>query len=248
MLTAQRQQLIKDELSSQGRVYARDLAQRFGLSEDTLRRDLRKLAAAGICQRVYGGAVAPDAGPLHQRHQHLSDEKQRLAAAAVQLITPGQTILIDAGSTNTAIARALPADMDLTLITNAPDIATIVAGRGDMRLIVLGGVFDPQTGACMGPTTRAEVASLRADLFFLGSCGVSAAQGVTAFDAETAALKQAMHAASDQVVIVATSDKLGTAAPFRVLPAADIATLVIGEDAPGAAALAALGVPCVTAL
>ncbi len=226
VLTAQRKQIIQEELDNAGRVVSGELAQRFGLSEDTIRRDLRQMAANGLCRRVYGGAVAPHAGPLDQRHDHLRDEKERLAALAVQLIAPQQTLLIDAGSTNSAIARVLPADMALTVITNAPDIGAVLAPRRDVQLVMLGGAFDHDIGACLGPQTIAALATLRADWLFLGSCGLDAEIGVTAFDQGEAAVKQAMAAVSDRVAVAVTAEKMGTAAPYRVLPTSDVDVLV----------------------
>lgn len=241
MLTAQRQQLIQDELNSAGRVVSGDLAQRFGLSEDTIRRDLRQMAANGLCRRVYGGAVAPHAGPLDQRHDHLRAEKARLAQIAIGLMSAGQTLMIDAGSTNSAIARLLPADFGLTVITNAPDIASIIAPRRDVRLVTLGGTYDPEIGACLGPQTIDALAALRADWLFLGSCGLAAEVGVTAFDPGEAAVKMAMVGVSDRIAAAVTAEKMGTTAPYRVLPTEALDTLV-AEDSPNLAPFATAGV------
>ena len=241
MLTAQRKQLIQDELKGAGRVVAGELAQRFGLSEDTIRRDLRQMAADGLCQRVYGGAVAPHAGTLEQRHSHLRDEKERLATVAVGLISPKQTLIIDAGSTNSAIARALPADHHLTVITNAPDIAAHLVQRRDIKLVVLGGCYDAGIGACLGPQTLAAMSTLRADWLFLGSCGLDAENGVTAFDQGEAAVKIAMAGISDKVAAAVTAEKIGTAAPYRVLATANLDVL-IAEENPALEPFSAAGV------
>lgn len=231
MLTVQRQRLIQNELDMSGKVVSGELAQRFGLSEDTIRRDLRQMAADGLCRRVYGGAVAPFAGPLDQRHDHLRAEKARLAQAAVTVISPKQTLLIDAGSTNSAIARFLPADMGLTVITNAPDIAAILAPRRDISLVVLGGTFDPDIGACLGPQTLDGLSGLRGDWLFLGSCGLHPETGVTAFDQGEAAVKQAMVAVSDKVLAAVTTEKFGTAATYRVLATSGLDVLVAEKSA-----------------
>ncbi len=226
VLTAQRQQLIQNELDHAGRVVSGDLAKRFGLSEDTIRRDLRQMAANGLCRRVYGGAVAPSAGPLDQRHDHLREEKERLARAAAQLISPKQTLIIDAGSTNSAIARLLPENFDLTVMTNAPDIASLLAARRDLRLEILGGTYDSQIGACLGPQTLAALQNVRADWLFLGSCGLDAEIGVTAFDHGEAVVKAAMAKVSNKIVAAVTGEKMGTAAPYRVLPTDGVDVLV----------------------
>ena len=241
MLTAQRKQLIQTELDRVGKVLSGELADRFGLSEDTIRRDLRQLAADGLCRRVYGGAVAPSAGTLDQRHEHLRAEKARLAQAAVRVISPKQTLFIDAGSTNSAIARALPADMGLTVVTNAPDIAAMIATRRDVDLIVLGGAYAPDIGACLGPQTLAGMAGLRGDWLFLGSCGLDAEKGVTAFDQGEGAVKRAMAAVCDHVLAAVTTEKIGTAAPYRVLETENLGVLV-AEQGPDLSTFARHGV------
>ncbi|MGB9101957.1 MAG: DeoR/GlpR family DNA-binding transcription regulator, partial [Stenotrophomonas indicatrix] len=130
-LPAERTQLILQELRQQGRVVAAELARRYAVSEDSIRRDLRELAAQGLCQRVYGGAVlpAPKAVPLRERMTQDRTGKDELAARVCTLLQPGQVLLIDAGSTNLAIAQQLPGALGLTVITNAPQIATAAAWR-----------------------------------------------------------------------------------------------------------------------
>lgn len=240
MLTAQRHQLIADELAQRGRVVSGELAQRYGLSEDTIRRDLRQMTAKGLCRRVYGGAVAPDAGPLLQRHDHLAAEKATLAGLAVGLITAGQTVMIDAGSTNSAIAAALPDDLGLTAITNAPDIAASLGARRGIEVVMLGGVLGQGTGACTGPQTLAALSDLRADWLFLGSCGLDPARGVTAHDAHEAAVKRAMVGVCAGVAVAATSDKLGTAAPFRVASCDKIDVMITQHPVTGYGAIRSL--------
>ncbi len=234
MLADQRHQLIRDEIAAKGSVVAGALAARFGVSEDTIRRDLRDLARGGDCRRVYGGAVAPApcVGALDLRAGHASAAKSRLAQAAVALLVPRQTVFIDSGSTNIAIARAIPPDAELTVATNAVDVAAALSGHPRVDLIVLGGAFDRDSGACTGGATLQAIAQISADLFFLGSCGVDARRGVTAFGAAEAEVKRAMAAASAGVAVAATTDKLGTAAPFRVAAPEAIRHLVVESDAP----------------
>lgn len=226
MLTDQRQSQIRAELAEQGSVVASSLAARFGVSEDTIRRDLRDLAKSGECSRVYGGAILRRAAPLVLRHALAPDEKAALAQAAVHLIRPHQTLFIDAGSTNLAIARALPADMPLTVATNALAIATVLAERSNLTLILLGGRHDHASGACTGAATLAAIAALCADLFFLGTCGLDPMHGATAFDAAEAEVKRAMAANSASLAVAATAEKLCTHAPHRIAPLAAIDHLI----------------------
>jgi DeoR/GlpR family transcriptional regulator of sugar metabolism len=229
MLTDERHNFIRKELASKGRVLAGDLAARFSVSEDTARRDLRELAKAGDCRRVYGGAVAPapNAGSIRVRSDQLSDEKARLALAAVKLMRSGQSFFIDSGSTNIAIASAIPHDVELTVATNSLGVATALADHSLVKLIVLGGAFNRELGTCVGEETLRAISQLNADLLFLGSCGVDAVLGVTAFDSAEAEVKRAMAKNSTAIVVAATADKLATAAPFRVAGPEAIRHLVV---------------------
>ncbi len=237
MLTDERHQIIRDRLAVEGRVLAGELASRFGVSEDTVRRDLRELAKAGQCRRVYGGAVAPApfaSTPVGLRASHAVEEKTRLARATVALLSRGQTLFIDSGSTNAAIARAIPPDLDLTVATNSLEVASVLSDHALIKLIVLGGRFDRHLGASVGADTLAAVAHLGADLFVLGSCGLDAARGVTAFDSAEAEVKRAMARNSAGIAIAVTNDKLATAAPYRVAGAETIRHLVVEKTAPPA--------------
>lgn len=228
MLTEERHQIIRERLSSEGRVLAGDLAKEFDVSEDTVRRDLRELAKAGHCRRVYGGALAPapNQGSIAQRAATSTEEKERLALGVAGLILPGQTIFIDAGSTNIAIARALRREMALTVVTNAPAVALALSDHDKCRTILLGGILNQDKGACLGGQTLNEVRRIYADVFVLGTCGVDAAVGVTALDAEEAELKRTMVEQSGQLLVPATADKIGTIAPHSVAEASAIDALV----------------------
>src|SRR5450830_1822180 len=144
LLPQERHDFILQRLNGDGKVLAAQLAHDLNVTEDTIRRDLRDLAAAGLCQKVYGGAVrlplppAPNDGTLGQRCDHRAAAKSRLAQAAATLIAPGSLVFIDAGSTNLGIAAALP-DVPLTVVTNAPAIAAVLVDRPQLELIVIGG-------------------------------------------------------------------------------------------------------------
>ena len=229
MLAEQRFEFIRAELAAKGRILAGDLAARFSVSEDTARRDLRELAKVGDCRRVYGGAVAiaPNAGPLRLRNDLLRDEKARLASTAVKLIHSGQSLFIDSGSTNIAIANAIPHSMELTVATNSLGVAVALAEHSLVRLIMLGGTYDRDLGTCVGQETLRTISQLHAELLFLGSCGVDAVHGATAFDSAEADVKRAMVKNSSAIIVVATADKLSTAAPFRVASPDAIRHLVV---------------------
>ncbi len=233
MLTDERLDRIRALLNANGKVLANDLAAQFEVSEDTIRRDLRELAKLGVCRRVYGGALlpTPDLGTLAVRASSGQDRKASLARVAADLVKNGQTLFIDAGSTNLAIAGALPRDKQLTVVTNAPAIATALSDHEHCTVIVLGGVYDRAKGACLGVQAAREAAHIFADMFILGACGVDTTAGVTALDAGEAEIKRMMIAQSSLLLIAATTDKLGTVAQFKIADVSRIDHLVVEEDA-----------------
>lgn len=232
MLPLERQQWILDRLRLRGRVVALELAAEFAVSEDSVRRDLRELAAQGLCRRVYGGALPLSAAvaPLKQRRQEHAGRKLALARKAVALVRQGQVLLIDAGSTNAAIAAALPSDFGLTVVTNAPDIAQILLEREGFEIQIIGGRVDARIGAAVGAQAMQEIQRVRADLCFPGACAVDASSGLWGFDSEEVLLKRAMVEASGETVVVATSDKLGTVATHRVAGIDEVQHLVVEHD------------------
>jgi DeoR/GlpR family transcriptional regulator of sugar metabolism len=233
MLPQERQQWILDRLRQSGRVVAVELAAEFAVSEDSVRRDLRELAAQGLCKRVYGGALPLSAivAPLKQRRQEHASRKLALGRKAATLVRQGQVLLIDAGSTNAAIAAALPRDFGLTVVTNAPDIAQILLEREGFEILLIGGRIDARIGAAVGAQAVQEIQRVRADICFPGACAVDAVGGLWGFDSEEVLLKRAMVEASGETVVVATSDKLGTVATHRVAGIAEVQHLVVEHDA-----------------
>lgn len=233
-LPSERRLLIQRRLDVAGRVSASDLAQEFQTSEDTIRRDLREMAAAGLCTKVYGGALPPASAlaSIETRDRLEPDTKAMLAKLAVGFLTPGQLVAIDAGSTNLAIARALPRGMALSVVSNAPAVASVLAERPEIDLHLLGGRYDSRSGAVLGTRTCRQAAELRPHLVFVGACAVDATRGVTAFSPEEADLKQVLVESAAVVVTVATADKLGKSATFAVVSADRLDHLITEANAP----------------
>ncbi|MCM2441347.1 DeoR/GlpR transcriptional regulator [Agrobacterium vitis] len=232
MLTEERLDRIREQLTTSGKVLASELAIQFEVSEDTVRRDLRELAKLGFCRRVYGGALlpTPDLGTLATRTALHQDRKSNLARTAAGLIEDGQTIFIDAGSTNLAIANALNPNQTLTIVTNAPVIATALSDRPNYTIIVLGGMYDQGKGACLGPQAMREAAQIFADIFVIGACGVDSTVGITALDAGEAELKRTMVTQSSILLVAVTAEKIATVAPFKVADASMIDHLIVEHD------------------
>ncbi|QDE39216.1 DeoR/GlpR transcriptional regulator [Luteibacter pinisoli] len=230
-LPRERQQLILERLQREGKVVAADLAQEFRVSEDSIRRDLRDLAAQGLCRRVYGGALlSQHVAPLGERHNERAELKRTLGRVAAALVEKGQILFIDAGSTNTALAKALPDNHDLTVVTNAPDVALAVLGRPGFEVILLGGKLDPFIGGAIGSRTLRQAQDIRADLCFPGVCSIDPSTGLWTYDEEETVFKQAIIEASGETVAIATPDKLVASATHHTVPITAITHLVVAAD------------------
>ena len=223
---------------------ANALALEFGVSEDAIRRDLRALAAAGLCRRVYGGAlpllpqadlpVSPASADMAVRMEQEPARKAALARAAATLIRQNDLVFLDNGSTNLAIVRFLPRDLGLTIVTNSIPIAAEVLKRSDLRLIVLGGTVDAHVGGCIDAHAIGQLMLLNIDRCFLGVCALSAVSGIASFHLADASFKRALLAASAHVTVLVTSDKLETRAPFRIADIGAIDQAIVEHDAPAA--------------
>ena len=218
MLSAERKRLILESISREGGVVAAELSQRFEVSEDTIRRDLRELASEGLVHRVHGGALpnAPVVQSYAARIGQAPAEKAAIARAAAGLIRSGQVIAIDGGTTPLLVAENLPRDLRATIVTHSLPVLTALAGREGIELIAIGGRIMGDTLVGVGAATVDAYRAIHADVCIVGVAGIDIVAGLTALNADEASVKQAMAAGSRQVVAVAAADKLGTAGPFVV--------------------------------
>jgi DeoR/GlpR family transcriptional regulator of sugar metabolism len=251
VLVTERRELLLDRLRRDGRVIAKDVAGELGLSEDSVRRDLREMAAAGLCQRVYGGAVpaSPAVADYATRRGVAVDSKARVAAAAVPLIARGSTVILDGGTTALAVASALPRELEATVVTHSPTVAAALVDHPRVEVYVLGGRLFKHSAVTCGAAAVEAAAAVNADLFLLGVTGVHPDSGLTTGDADEAAMKRALARRAADTYVLASTEKIGAASPFTVLPLADVAGIV--TDAPPThevvARLVQLGVPVVQA-
>lgn len=251
MLAAQRRDHLLGLLAREGRIVAKDVAAGLGISEDSVRRDLRDLAAEGLCQRVYGGAlpVSPAVADYAARQSVAPDGKRKVAAAAAGLVRPGSTLILDGGTTALAVADALPRDLACTVITHSPTVVAALLGHPKAELFLLGGrVFKHSAVAC-GAAAVEAAQNVSADLCLLGVTGVHPEAGLTTGDAEEAAMKRALAARAADTYILASSEKLGTASRYRVLPWEEVSGLITDTDPhdPVVGQLMALGVEILAA-
>jgi len=231
MLVAERRDLVIARLHDEGKVVARQLAHELGISEDSIRRDLRELAAAGQCQRVYGGAV-PASRALVDYRSRASVEpqgKRRIAARAAQLIKPGDRVILDGGTTTLAVARALPPELHATVITHSPTIAAALIDHPTVEILLLGGRIYKHSAVACGAATAEAARAVTADLFLLGVTGVHAEHGLTTGDPEEAAMKRTLAAQAADTYVLASAEKIGAVSAYKVLDLS--ATTAILTDA-----------------
>jgi DeoR/GlpR family transcriptional regulator of sugar metabolism len=230
----------RDEIAhrlAQGQpVVAATLAVEFDISEDAIRRDLRALAAEGLCRRVYGGAlpVTPASTPMTARMIEARERKMALARAAVPLVQPGEFLFLDSGSTNLALVEVLPEESELIVATNSIDIAAAVLRRADLQLIMVGGAVDPAVGGCVDASAVQNVAQMKNDRCFIGSCAISSKGGISAFNLADATFKRTALAASAHSAVLATTDKFTSRASHRVAAIGTIECVVVEHDLPRA--------------
>jgi len=234
VLPTGRRSIIASRLAAGGAVTASSLAAEFDVSEAAIGRDLRALAADGICKRVYGGAlpISPASSPIDVRIGERPEAKRALAHMAASLIQPGESLFLDNGSTNLALAVALPNDRELTVVTNAIPIAATLLYRQGIKLIMIGGEVSPAIGGCVDAGAVLAVQHLHIDRCFLGACSLSAEYGVSGFDLPDVIFKRTILSASRAVVVLVTADKLETRATHLIAPLGAIDCLVVEHGTP----------------
>jgi DeoR/GlpR family transcriptional regulator of sugar metabolism len=231
VLKEERQRRILDVLARDGRVVATDLQHALGVSGYTIRRDLDELAEARHLQRVHGGALARSAvAPTYEERQTQSVEgKLAVARAAAMLLEPGQTVIVDGGSTALHFVDAIPPDYQGTFITHSPPVATALAGR---EVVVIGGTLDPRAMVAVGAQAISAYERITADVCFLGVWAVHPLAGLSTGYHEEAELRRVLVQRADRVVGLASRDKLGTTAPFGIAPATALTHLATEPDVP----------------
>jgi DeoR/GlpR family transcriptional regulator of sugar metabolism len=236
-------QRIRALLSSLQQVSTDRIVGELGVSRETVRRDLLELEAMGELRRVHGGAVPVHSEPPIAERVHTRVKYNRASArAAAGLVSSGQTLFLDAGSTTSVLADELAKLSGLTVITNSFDVALKVgaAGNGANQLIMLGGSVGGPVCATAGDITIAEIHRYRADLALLSPVGVDAEFGATNYDLREAEVARAMAASAKQLVLLADFSKIGLCSRVSYCSADRIDHLVTNTSAQKSPAYAAL--------
>lgn len=227
MLPASRKELLLQRLRQDGRIVAKEIADELGLSEDSIRRDLRELDEAGLAVRVYGGALpaSPAVADYAARTAVAPESKRRIAAAAAALIKPGATVILDGGTTTLAMVEAIPRTWRGTIITHSPTIAAALLNH-DAEVFVIGGHLFKHSAVACGAAAVEAASRISADLFFLGVTGVHATTGLTTGDADEAAMKRTLASRAAETYVLASEEKIGAASRYSVLPLGEVAGII----------------------
>lgn len=225
-------------LAAEGQLQVERAAKELGVSTATIRRDFEELASQQMLARIRGGAVAQGVTydlPLRYKSERHPSEKQRIAAVAAGLVQPGQIVGLNGGTTTTEVARALAVRADLTtaagapaltVVTNALNIATELAVRQHIKIVVTGGVARPQSYELTGPLAVGVLDRVSIDIAFLGVDAIDPAAGAMAQHEGEASINQLMASQAGQVVVVADSSKIGRRAFARICAVGEIDVLV----------------------
>jgi DeoR family transcriptional regulator of aga operon len=230
--TSARRNAILDRLSRTGFVQVADLRQELGCSDATIRRDLQQLELAGYLQRTHGGAISDGERelPFTSKASRQADAKQRIAAAALELLREEQAIGFTGGSTTQQVARRLSERSGLTVVTNAINVVTELVDS-DTRVVVVGGELRRPSWELIGPLGEPAAAQLHLDVTFTGVDGISVAGGLTTFNPLEARMNRVLIERSSKVVVVADHTKLGRATFAQIAPIGVVDVVVTDADA-----------------
>ncbi|NKI70014.1 DeoR family transcriptional regulator [Collimonas pratensis] len=229
MLTLQRKQYLLEILERDGQIVAKTLSEQLGLSEDTIRRDLRQLAQEGLLQRVHGGALpaSPALAGFTERQQISADAKPAIGRAAAAMIQPGQVVLIDGGTTAVQLVRQLAPTLRATVVTHSPSIAVELVSHPYIEVIMIGGHLFKHSIVAVGAAALEAIGRIRADLYFMGVCSLHPEAGISTGDFEEAGVKRALSDAAARTVVLASPEKLDTASPFQIAPLSQVSDIVV---------------------
>jgi DeoR/GlpR family transcriptional regulator of sugar metabolism len=247
MLPADRLQVIADLVKERGSVRGRDLVEALGVTDETIRRDLSRLAEQGVVRRAHGGAVAlrpNDETDTAFRLREHANEKVAIGRRAAELVADGSSIILDSGTTTLCLARALHGKRDLVVVTTAVTNAIELVGNPGTTVIMTGGVIRPTTFGASGQLAAATLRDLHVDQVFLAIHSVSIQGGLTYPLLEEVDAKRAMIEAASEVILLADHSKFGRQALVRVAPITAVQRIITtpGIDPTEAAAIRELGI------
>ena len=243
--TSERRQQISAMVKAKGSVQVAPLAERFGVSMQTIRKDLHFLTERGVMERSYGGAIVADAvtlaaePPVEAKRAIHTDEKARIGRAAAAMVRSGESIVLDSGTTTLQIAHHLPDHEDITVLTNDFDVLAALARKERITVVMLGGRLRRRNMAFYGAQTESAFDDLHVDKLFLGVDGFDVERGITTHFEPEAMLNRKMVAAARQVIAVTDASKFGRTCLHRIINVGEIDDLVTAGEVPSEVSAAA---------
>src|ERR1700744_3069813 len=236
MLIDERRQHILELIQNQGRALVSDLSEQLNISQITIRKDLDYLQSKGVIQRSHGGALRIQSSALidpslQEKKKHNFREKERIAVAASKMVEEGQCIILDSGTTTTAVAERLKRFKQLTVITNAVNIAAELAGTGFV-VILVGGTMRKNSFSLVGPLAEDHLKEMHAGPLFLGVDGFDLEVGITTPNFLESRVNRAMVKAARQVVAVCDSSKFSRRSLSRIVPPGAIHHVITDQNLP----------------
>ena len=235
-----RVQEILRELLRMGEISVEHMAAQLNVSPSTIRRDLRDLEKQGLLRRIHGGAVSVEPA-LYEPFRHVSSfgeqeqqftaEKRQIGLAAAEMIADGEIVSIGAGTTTTQIARSLRHRKNITIVTNAVNIAMELSHRGDLKIFMSGGFLSAEWFALVGPAAIQSVSEVFVDKIFVGVDGIHPEHGLTSNYPDQAAIHRQMMKQARYRVVVADHRKLGVTGTSLIWPAHQIDLLITDKGA-----------------
>lgn len=231
MLKKERQLYILELVERDGRATTNDLTAELGVTEDTIRKDFQELSAQGKVKRIHGGVLRIEKGLLdfEERIVQQSSVKEQLAKKAVELIADKQVLYIDGGTTNLKLAEALPQDFAGSIITNSPAIALTLCKYPNTVITLIGGTLERTTKIVEGTSAIQQIQGMNIQCCILGVSSLSPESGITFPSSGEAILKREVMNHSDQIIVIANKEKLGTVATFHSSAVSEINILVTNE-------------------
>jgi DeoR/GlpR family transcriptional regulator of sugar metabolism len=234
MLTHQRREYILKVLAEQGQVIAKSVSEELGLSEDTIRRDLRELASEGKLQRVHGGALpaSPAVVDFASRQLLATDAKIALGRAAAKMVKPGQVVILDGGTSTLQLAQHLPRDLKATVVTHSPTIAVALVDHPSIEVVMIGGRLFKHSVVAVGAAAMESIARIRADVFFMGVTAIHPKTGLSTGDLEEAHIKRALSASAAETYVLISAEKLNAASPYVIGALNEVDGIVVEPGIP----------------
>jgi DeoR/GlpR family transcriptional regulator of sugar metabolism len=229
MLTSQRKEYLLGVLRETGQIVAKAVSQELGLSEDTIRRDLRELASEGRLQRVHGGALpaSPAVGDFAARQQLAPEGKVAIGRAAAKLVRPGQVVILDGGTTTLQLAKHLPPDLKATVVTHSPTIAVALADHPSVEVVLIGGRLFKHSVVAVGAAAIEAITRIRADVYFMGVTGIHPEAGLSTGDLEEAHIKRALIASASETYVLVSAEKLNAASPYVITALTEVDGMIV---------------------